>query len=260
MVAVLFAFLALPLNITPPQDKIETKKKRLAELFKQMSQIQVEAKKLLEDLTGGDREKTDAIMKEVLEKYAPEMATEFGRSRTASNERNASATLKTIATAQADFRANDRDNNRVNDFWVADVSGLYRIDVGGAIKLIEQSAALADAKPCLPLDESGNLPGAPKEHASRLVAMSKPAPKAGYWYSAIESYQDDKGAILKYDRGNGRNPSAFGFFAYPADYGKTGKLTFILSEENVLWMKDTGGKPPNIFPFDPAKMGWKRMD
>src|SRR6516165_7868464 len=46
-------------------------------------------------------------------------------SQRASNERNASTSLKTITAAQADFRANDRDGNHVNDFWTADVKGLY---------------------------------------------------------------------------------------------------------------------------------------
>jgi len=38
-------------------------------------------------------------------------------SRRASNERIASTTLKTFTSAEADFRANDRDMNHVNDFW-----------------------------------------------------------------------------------------------------------------------------------------------
>src|SRR5499426_4212981 len=42
-----------------------------------------------------------------------------------SNERNASTSLKTVTTAESDFRSNDRDGNRVNDFWTADVWALY---------------------------------------------------------------------------------------------------------------------------------------
>jgi hypothetical protein len=41
------------------------------------------------------------------------------------NERSASAALKERAVAEADLRANDRDRNGVNDFWTADVQGLY---------------------------------------------------------------------------------------------------------------------------------------
>src|SRR6516162_9564110 len=74
-------------------------------------------------------------------------------SQRASNERNASTSLKTLTSAEADFRANDRDANHVNDFWTANVSGLYTMTSaaipGGSansttdppLKLIELSVA-----------------------------------------------------------------------------------------------------------------------
>ena len=76
-------------------------------------------------------------------------------SRRASNERNASTSLKTLTSAEADFRANDRDWNGVNDFWTGDVKGLHTMTpakVRGAggdsadppIRLIELSLAAAD--------------------------------------------------------------------------------------------------------------------
>lgn len=260
MKTVAIAFLALMTGAARAQDDAEAKKKRLGQLMKQMTEVQKEAQKLLDELTGGDRGKIDAIMREVVEKYAPEMAADMGRAQTAANERNGAVTLKTFAAAQADFRSNDRDNNRVNDFWVADVSGLYRIVAGGSIRLIEQAAAEADARPCVPLDKAGPLPGAAQEHATKLVAIGKSAAKAGYWFVAVEKYEDEKGAAVKYNDGNGRNPSMFGVCSYPAEYGKTGKLTFILNEENTIWKKDTGGKPPDVFPADPRKAGWSRLD
>ena len=67
------------------------------------------------------------------------------------NERTASQGLKMLATAEADFRANDRDGNRVNDFWTGDVSGLYFINPGGVpIQLIPLALAEADAAPLGP--------------------------------------------------------------------------------------------------------------
>jgi hypothetical protein len=247
-------------GLLPPQDNTEAKKKRLGELVKQMGQVQKEVGKLIEELSGGDPEKAQTIMREAMEKYAPEMAAGMASALQAANERNASATLKSLAAAEADFRANDRDENHVNDFWVADVSGLYRVDAGqGPLRLIELAAATADAKPCVPLDKAGTLPRAAKEHASKLAIAGKPSPKAGYWFSVIEKYQDEKGASVKYDDGNGRNPSMFGLCTYPTEYGKTGKMTFILNEENVVWKKDIGGKPPEVFPADPEKAGWTRI-
>ena len=243
------------------QDDVEAKKKRLGEIMKQTSQLQAEAEKILKDLAGGDPEKLQAIMREVSKKYAPEFDAAMASAQIAANERNASATLKTLVTAQADFRANDRDNNRVNDFWVADVSGLYRIDVDGAIRLIEQAAATADARPAVPLGKAGALSGVPKEHASKfaLLGLGKPTPKTDYWFVAIETYEDENGAAVKYNEGNGRNTSRFGLCAYPAEYGDRGHFTFIISEENEMWKKDTGGKPVERYAKDPGSAGWTKM-
>src|SRR5262249_39129655 len=172
------------------QDDVEAKKKRLGEILRQAQKLQVEGEQLLKELSGGDATKIQSILKEVAEKYAPEFGAEMEKGALASNERNASVTLKTLATAEADFRANDRDENHVNDYWVADISGLYRVDPGAAIKLIELATATADARPCVPLDKADTFPGAPKQHASRLIKVEKPSPKAGYWFAAIEKYVD----------------------------------------------------------------------
>src|SRR5688572_23246105 len=76
----------------------------------------------------------------------------------AANERNASASLKTVTTANHDFRANDRDGNRFVDFWTGDVAGLSLIvpQVGAAapsatpysaaIRLLDLSMAGADGE------------------------------------------------------------------------------------------------------------------
>src|SRR6185436_9860966 len=42
-------------------------------------------------------------------------------------ERNPSTSLETITSAQADFRANDRDGDGINQFWRGDIAGLYAL-------------------------------------------------------------------------------------------------------------------------------------
>lgn len=245
----------------------EKLKKRLAEclarFFKErerkepseeLRKMMDEATAIMQDLTGGDRTKVETVMEESVRAYAPELVPELEKAQRESNERNAAATLKTLTTAQADFRSNDRDGNGVNDYWVADVSGLGRIDAGGRIRLIEDSAALADAKPCVPLDTEGEF------HALKFAAAGKPSPKAGYRFVALPGSEDEGGRTVAYDEGKGRCRRRFGFCGYPAEYGKEGKLTFITSEENEIWKKDTGGKVPERFPFAPGKEGWSRLD
>jgi hypothetical protein len=59
----------------------------------------------------------------------------------ASGERTWSSSLKTLASAEAEFRGNDRDLNQKNDFWFWDVAGLYALkgDGGKPIKFIDLS-------------------------------------------------------------------------------------------------------------------------
>src|SRR6188472_3044327 len=74
-------------------------------------------------------------------------------SQRSSYERNAATSLKTVMVAEHDFRANDREGNRVNDFWTGDLKGLYTLtnaaivgNAGGTvdppIRLIDLSLAL----------------------------------------------------------------------------------------------------------------------
>ena len=139
----------------------------------------------------------------------------------ASNERNASTTLKSLTSAEAEFRANDRDNNGVNDFWTGDVSGLYEW------QLIPRELAEADAAPIKP-----------------LVPM--PIPFKGYLYRALdrdlevkEDYRQDTGG--KPAMGKVHNTSKFGFIAYPVKYGETGKFSFMVNENNTIFRRAEDG-------------------
>lgn len=164
------------------------------------------------------------------------------------NEQNASNSLKTLTTAEADFRSNDRDQDLVNNFWVRDVAGLYGIVQDPAnpqpIRLIEAAIAGADKT-----QGKGVYPSVPPDSS-----------KAGYFYAAIRWYRDSTGQLHPYDDGSGRNNARFGMTSYPAEYGKGGKLTFIVNEEATLYSKDTNGIPPQEFPADPAAEGWTRVE
>ena len=153
-------------------------------------------------------------------------------------ERNASSCLKTLASAQADFRGNDRDANGVQEFWRADVAGLYTLLPKGStdpIKLIELSVAAADDRPVAP-----------------IAPFATSAPKNGYWFRAI--WKKGEPPI---------NATAqFAFCAFPAAYGKTGKMTFILDEGNRVYKADLGhGRGIEQFPDDAELAArWSRLD
>jgi hypothetical protein len=154
---------------------------------------------------------------------------ELRRADRAANERSASMALRQLASVEAEFRANDRDKNGVNDFWTGDISGLYSLDVGaGALQLIPREIAEADAAPLKPL-------------------VPAPVPYKGYLFRVLEvdhfdmdpkneRYQQDTGG--KPPMGNVHHPAKFAFIAYPARYPTNGKYSFVVSESNTVFRKD----------------------
>jgi prepilin-type N-terminal cleavage/methylation domain-containing protein len=170
----------------------------------------------------------------------------------AAGERNASASLKTLATAEADFRSNDRDGNLVNDYWTADVHALYALipavgtsttvpgDVAvtdNIIALIEPSLAGADGLTQQAL--YGNL-----EFDDGIGTGS---PKSSYVYRAFGRISNGtESSVLAIDTdGNNRyyglahNYANFAFAAFPVSIG-SGKLIFVMNQNNTIWKYNLG--------------------
>lgn len=168
----------------------------------------------------------------------------WARGRMASNERAASAALKELRTAEADFRLHDRDGNGINDFWVGDVAGLF--NYGRRIPL---ELARADARPL-------------------GTSLGRPVPLSGYHFIVLQFHQDEHpGRSVLYGQdtdGSGRkvrNTSSFGFCAYPAEYGVTGRHTLIINEGNTIFKYDMGGRPMIRWPLDESlQSDYEKLD
>jgi prepilin-type N-terminal cleavage/methylation domain-containing protein len=207
-------------------------------------------------------------------------------SQRASNERNASTSLKTLTSAEADFRANDRDWNHVNDFWTGDVKGLYTMTSAAVIgsgnsttdpiiKLIELSVASADA-------DASVVPAGGE--CAALTTFAVPSAKAGYWYQALtldNAFTGSPEATYKLDTvgtptmGSCHNTSKFGFAAFP-DSQSAGKYVYMVNENNTIFRSATSGavkttttNPPGVvtgnpygnFPDDVnLKSYWSKLD
>lgn len=153
---------------------------------------------------------------------------------TGSNERGPGTSLKTITSAQADFRANDRDWNHIHDFWRKDIAGLYAVEVDGvAQKLIELSVAAADDSPKTPIEK----------HAER-------SPKAGYWFRAL-LHEDEKP--------DAPDPERFAACTFPVN-SSAGRWMYIVCEDNRIWRKDFAGQVPAAYPKNPLADGWEKVD
>jgi hypothetical protein len=152
-------------------------------------------------------------------------------------ERSPSTSLKTITSAQADFRANDRDGDGVNQFWRGDIAGLYALAPGGgpAMKLIELSVASADDRAVV-----------------SIAPYAVKAPKSGYWFRAIRHADE---AVID---ANAR----FAAECHPADYPKSGRYTFIVDENNTIFRADLGhGNGLTAYPTDEElNTKWSKLD
>lgn len=141
----------------------------------------------------------------------------------ADGERTASTSLKTLATVEADFRANDRDNNKINDFWTSDVTGFYELAPaeGKKLRLVELSVAYSDAHP------RPDLEGA--KYA--LVPETIFSPKSGYWCQALLEHEIEGKVRELY---NSDRKSGFGFVAYPQDARTS---LFMINDNNTLFRR-----------------------
>jgi hypothetical protein len=160
------------------------------------------------------------------------------------NEQAAILALKVIVAAEADFRANDRDGNRVHDYWVGDVAGLsyLRNPAGREIQLIDQDLADADA--------------------AALKPVGTRKPYRGYWFVVMKT-DDSQGKHEPYGEdtdGTGsklKSTTRFGVCAYPAEYGRTGRWTYFVNEYNSSFKRELGGRPLLEWPQDdPSKFSY----
>jgi hypothetical protein len=167
--------------------------------------------------------------------------------RHASGWRNGSATLKMIAIAEAEFRSMDRDGNGVNDFWTADVFGLYGLipvaagsnklpadstSAASIIRLIEPSVAGADGQSRTA--EYGKIP-----ISASIVCGSA---KAGYLYRMF-GWQDDGACAvpLQLDTdgddayyGAVHHRNRFAVMAFPEMLEYRDHL-LVISADNTIW-------------------------
>jgi hypothetical protein len=192
-----------------------------------------------------------------------------------SNDRSAWSRLKSLTSAEADFRANDRDWNHVNDYWTGDVKSLYTLTssaiqgVGGEpddppIKLIERALAAADA--------DGQRIDAGGENGD-LASTTVPSPRDGYWYAALSldlSAPNGAESIYQVDTG-GRPPmgschnlSKFGFVSFP-DSQSTGPYVYIVNQNNTVFRRSTTGSlrtgdsiPPGLNGIAPEYRNWPK--
>ncbi|HVS73016.1 MAG TPA: DUF2950 domain-containing protein [Phycisphaerae bacterium] len=98
-----------------------------------------------------------------------------------------------------------------------------------------------------------------EEKGPKAAKSSGPHPFHGYVFRILTKQGPSApGGAYNYVI-NGHMVAGFAFLAYPAEYGKSGVMTFMISRNNVLYQKDLGAdtaaRAKAITSFDPGT-GW----
>jgi Leucine-rich repeat (LRR) protein len=208
----------------------------------------------------GDTDKAEKIIA-LVEKHRPGNAKALREWRAKVRRRllqqvqdSAKHQLVLVQRAEEEFRKNDADGNGVKDYWVADVSGLYRLQGSSSdpIGLIDAGIASIDAAP---------LPKATKG----CVDQERPSPNSAYETFPYKLQMISRGSsgkeIATVTDGSGPkwfNENQFALCGYPREYPRLGRNTYLIDESGQLWMKDTQGKPVERRPADYDADGWSK--
>ncbi|HYK36628.1 DUF2950 domain-containing protein [Alloacidobacterium sp.] len=83
------------------------------------------------------------------------------------------------------------------------------------------------------------------------------APFHGYYFHILEGQSGNAPGGAKQYVADGKMTGGFGFVAYPAEYGNSGVMTFMIDQDDVLLQKDLGKNTAEIATtmskFDPDK-------
>jgi hypothetical protein len=151
--------------------------------------------------------------------------------RVGRNELEALQSLRTAAQAQREYAAKDHDGNEVMKFAQKIIStpgtkdGLYwSPDIDGEISPL--GPAFADAR----AEGYFKQPGKP----------NVPQPFHGYFFKILTRQgQHAPGGAYDYII-NGNMIGGYAFVAWPAKYGDSGVMTFIINQRGKIFQKDLG--------------------
>jgi hypothetical protein len=109
--------------------------------------------------------------------------------------------------------------------------------------------------------------GEPESPMGRLIAEavaegyrrgegSKPTPYHGYFYGILTAQGEHApGGAKSYVNDAGHMTKGFALIAYPAQYGESGIMTFLVNQSGIIFQKDLGEDTETVAPaiteYDP---------
>lgn len=170
--------------------------------------------------------------------------------RVGANERNAITVLRAYLDAQKDYAARDRNGDGVLQYAQRLGSTPGRHD---GLYWPADAAKGEEASPFGPLIA---------ESAAYLKGHQRGDPYRGYNFRILTRQgASAPGGAYSYVI-NGRMIAGFAMVAYPAQYGESGVMTFIVSHNGKVYEKDLGGSSAasgaKMAAFNPGA-GWKEV-
>jgi Protein of unknown function (DUF2950) len=170
--------------------------------------------------------------------------------RIGGNERNAIFSLRAFVDAQRAYASRDRDGDGVLQYAQKVMSSPGKQD---GLYWPADPAKGEEASPFGPLIA---------EAAPYTAGHKAGDPYRGYYFRILpQQGKNAAGGAYSYVI-NGRMIAGFAMVAYPAYYGESGVMTFIVNHNGVVYQRDLGPNTaklaPGIKAFDPGK-GWSAV-
>lgn len=168
------------------------------------------------------------------------------------NELNTIQTLLAVVEAQRDYAMNDLDGNGFNDYAQRFLSNDGKKD--GLFWPVQGN------QPESPLGPQ--IAAAARQGYGKLVKAGKPGAYYGYRFRMLSAQgKDAQGGAYSYLAGN-KMIGGFAAVAYPARYGVSGIMTFMVSHDGVVYEKNLGKSSEHVAlraaVYNPDK-SWRKV-
>ena len=148
--------------------------------------------------------------------------------RIGKNELDAIEVVRAVVDAQRDYTSEDRDANGVREYAAKFLSSPGKKD--GLYWPTKEGEPPSPLGPLVVKASSEGYKG----------KSGTPAPYHGYYFRMLTAQgKDAKGGAMNYVV-QGRMIGGFGVVAYPAQYGSSGIMSFIVSADGTVYQKDLG--------------------
>jgi len=169
------------------------------------------------------------------------------------NELRTLGVIRGYLEAQFDYASEDRDGDGVSEY-----AQKMRSEPGKFDGLFWQTEAGQPLSPLGPLVAEARAGGYKLEDPT-----DKPLPYHGYYYRIL-TRQGSAAPGGKYDYIiNGNMIAGFGLVAFPAQYGASGVMTFIVNHQGKIYQKDLGPRTAQLAAtmkeYNPD-MGWELVE